>query len=220
MICRKKNIVDQLNELTQLATFFYNMSFSRSRFRGKVSSLTNLDQSEGKDRYRCLKSYSPCGRAVVNQAVQHTQQVVLPVQVAESLLHNTGKRVVLEVLQREYVLPSEKRKRSIFYMNTCEQHKTDSRSVLLACFFFIKGALCSLRRRHFIQKWNIFLCLNKTNTFFTFLWLDKLDKHTDLEGQQSIPCYFVYNWRTLMAFQLQTVFWGPYFSLQTTCSFS
>lgn len=127
------------------------MSFSRSRFRRQVCFLTELDQFEGKYRLRCLKSYSQCGRAVVNQAVQHTQQVVLPVQIAEPLLHNTGKHVVLEVLQREYVLPSEKRKRSIFYMNTCEQLKTDSRSVLLACFF-IKGALCSLRRRHFNQK--------------------------------------------------------------------
>lgn len=62
------------------------------------------------DGHKCLKSYSQCGWAVVNQTVQHTQQVVFPVQITEPLLHNTGKRVVLEVLQREDVLPSEKRK--------------------------------------------------------------------------------------------------------------
>lgn len=57
-----------------------------------------------------LKSYSQCGWAVVDQAVQYTQQVVFPVQITEPLLHNTGKRVVLEVLQREDALSLEKRK--------------------------------------------------------------------------------------------------------------
>lgn len=45
--------------------------------------------------------YSQCGWVIVDQTVQYTQQVVFPVQIGKPLLHNTGKRLVLELLQRE-----------------------------------------------------------------------------------------------------------------------
>lgn len=58
-----------------------------------------------------LTSYSQRGWAVVHQAVQHTQQVVLPEEMTELLPHNTGKRAELEVLQREDVLSLGKKKK-------------------------------------------------------------------------------------------------------------
>lgn len=54
-------------------------------------------------------SYSRGGGAVVDQAVQHPQQVVLPGQVTKPLLHHMGKQGVLQILQREDVLPCGER---------------------------------------------------------------------------------------------------------------
>lgn len=70
---------------------------------------------------KCPKCNLQRGRAAANQAVQHSKQVVFPVQIAEFLLHNAGKRRVLEVLQREDALPSgkkEKKSRSSIWKNT------------------------------------------------------------------------------------------------------
>lgn len=69
--------------------------------------------------------------------MQYTQQVIFPVQVAESLLHDTGERLVLDVLQREDVLPLERKKKKEnakhhFEMNTFEQLE-----FCLFLFFFI-----------------------------------------------------------------------------------
>lgn len=85
-----------------------NILSAWSKFRN-VCFQTYLSQFKGKARHKCRKSYSRCGRAVVDQTVQHTQQVIFPVQITESLLHNTGKHLVLEVLQRKNVFPLEKR---------------------------------------------------------------------------------------------------------------
>lgn len=53
---------------------------------------------------------SQCRGAAVYQAMQYPQQVVLPVQVTESLLHGAGEHAVLQLPQREDELPSENEK--------------------------------------------------------------------------------------------------------------
>lgn len=47
-----------------------------------------------------------------------------------------------------------------------------------------------------------------------FSWLYKLKKQTDFKGEHN------YMWWTLSPLWLQTVFWGPYFSLRTACLIS
>lgn len=54
-------------------------------------------------------------QSVVNQAVQDTQQAVVPVEITEPLFHGAGEHAELEALQGEDTLPSEKKK--IFKMN-------------------------------------------------------------------------------------------------------
>lgn len=56
-------------------------------------------------------AYSQRGRAVVDQAVQQPQQIVLPIQVPKALLHHLGKHVVLQILQRKDVFSFEKKKK-------------------------------------------------------------------------------------------------------------
>lgn len=57
-----------------------------------------------------LESYSQCTWAVVDQTVQHGQQVVFPVQISKPLLYYTGKRLELELLQWEDELTLKRRK--------------------------------------------------------------------------------------------------------------
>lgn len=64
-----------------------------------------LSPSEGDAR----ASYWPCGWAVVDQAVQQPQQIILPVQLSKPPLHHLGKCAVLEILQRKDVFSFEKR---------------------------------------------------------------------------------------------------------------
>lgn len=51
----------------------------------------------------------PCGWAVVDQAVQQPQQIILPAQLSKPPFHHLGKHAVLEILQRKDVFSCEKR---------------------------------------------------------------------------------------------------------------
>lgn len=72
----------------------------------------NLAQAEYLVDTMLLTCYSQRGWAVVDQAVQHTQQVVFPEEMTKLLPHNAGKRAELEVLQREDVLSFGKKRKS------------------------------------------------------------------------------------------------------------
>lgn len=99
-----------------------------------------------------LKSYSQYGWAVVDQAVQYTQQVVFPVQITKPLLYNTGKRVVLEVLQREDVLSLEKRKGWFFFF-TCQLKTALWSKLLICCLIHEYSCACRVRLSKVWKGW-------------------------------------------------------------------
>ena len=68
----------------------------------------------------------------------------------------------------------------------------------------LKVQYAALGEKQFNQKRK---SLNKPHKLFVFM-----TKQTDLKGQHNITLfYFVYMWRTLPPFQLQTVFWDLIF---------
>ena len=72
----------------------------------------------------------------------------------------------------------------------------------------IKGAICGFQE----EKDLLFFFPPKLNKLSLFPWLNKLNKLTGLKGQHNFRLfYFVFMWRTLPSFQLQTGLLGPYF---------
>lgn len=82
-----------------------------------------------------LESYSQSGWAVVDQTVQHGQQVVFPVQISKPLLHNTGKRLVLELLQWEDELTLKRRNVEKLFLKK-KLNKTVNYFYYILFFFF------------------------------------------------------------------------------------
>lgn len=87
-----------------------------------------------------LESYSQSGWAVVDQTVQHGQQVVFPVQISKPLLHNTGKRLVLELLQWEDELTLKRRNvEKLFLKKKTKQNCELFLLYIIIIFFYFGG---------------------------------------------------------------------------------
>ena len=125
--------------------------------------------------------------------VNHSQRDLFSVQ------HHLTRHRLRSDRQIQYSTPSMKQKSVCFFFNDSTVKQTPG---WVSTSF--KGALCSFSEDVLMKsKWSSFVFLQR-NTFSMFPWLNK---QTDLKRQHSfILFYFVYMWRTLPPFYLQTVF--------------
>ena len=88
--------------------------------------------------------------------------------------------------------------------------------------WWLKAVVCSFEEEVWIRReglhWQFFFSMLKQTKWTNCLYFLWLNKRADLKGQHNVILFcFVYLWRTLPPFQLQTVFWRTYFPLRTAC---